>query len=100
MYCVDAWSMYRGFTTDLLHPDPQLNQQEFYYALIEELIDNNIWLSTNRRRSQARTDCPNNTPIAHDTINPTPEIQETNNKKRGRYGTMENYCKQGRCRTF
>ena len=42
MYCVDAWLMYRGCTTDSLHPTPRLNQQEFYSSLAEELIDNNL----------------------------------------------------------
>ena len=35
--------VYRGCTTDTLHKDPDLNQQEFYCVLAEELIDNNIW---------------------------------------------------------
>ena len=31
---------YRGCTTDTLHKEPDLNQQEFYFVLAEELIEN------------------------------------------------------------
>ena len=48
MYCVDAWLIYRGCTTDTLHKEPDLNQQEFYCELEEELLENNI----RRRREQ------------------------------------------------
>ena len=85
--------MYHGCTTYELHPDPQLNQQELYSALAEELIDNNIRLSMNQRIQLAINERPNNAPIAHDNINPVPEIRETNSRKRGRYRTMTKYCK-------
>ena len=39
MYVVDAWLMYTGTTTDTLHPEPELDQQELYCALTEELIE-------------------------------------------------------------
>ena len=39
MYVVDAWLMYTGATTDTLHLEPELDQQEFYCALAEELIE-------------------------------------------------------------
>ena len=39
MYVVDAWLMYKGATTDSLQLDPELNQQEFYTALAEDLIE-------------------------------------------------------------
>ena len=42
IYCVDVCLMYYGCATDLLHPDPELNQQEFYSVIVEELIDKNI----------------------------------------------------------
>ena len=38
IYVVDAWLMYTGDTTDTLHPEPELDQQQFYLALEEELI--------------------------------------------------------------
>ena len=34
---VDAWLMYTGATTYTMHPEPELDQQEFYFALTEEL---------------------------------------------------------------
>ena len=39
MYVVDAWLMYTGDTIDTLHPEPELDQQEFYCALAEDLIE-------------------------------------------------------------
>ena len=39
MFVVDAWSMYNGATIDTLHPEPELGQQEFYFALKGELIE-------------------------------------------------------------
>ena len=38
MYVVDAWLMYTGATIKTLHSEPELDQQEFYCALSEELI--------------------------------------------------------------
>ena len=42
IYYVDAWLMHRGCATDLLYPDSEQNQQEFYSVLAKELIDFNI----------------------------------------------------------
>ena len=39
MYVVDVWLMYTGDTTDTLHPEPELDQQDFCIALSEELIE-------------------------------------------------------------
>ena len=39
MFVVDAWSMYNGATINTLHPEPELGQQEFYFALEGELIE-------------------------------------------------------------
>ena len=39
MYVVDAWLIYTGATIDALHPKPELDQQQFYCALAEELIE-------------------------------------------------------------
>ena len=40
IYVVDTWLMYKGATTDdSVHPDPELNQQDFYCTLAEELIE-------------------------------------------------------------
>ena len=36
---VDAWLMYTGATKDKLHPEPELDQQELYCALSEEIKD-------------------------------------------------------------
>ena len=89
IYCVDAWLIYCGCDTYLLHTDPQLNQQEFYSALAVELVDNNIWLSRDQIIFLARTDQPNNALISHDTINPIPELQAKHITKRGRYVAMK-----------
>ena len=35
---VDDWLICVGTTTDSLNPEPLLNQQEFYFALAEDLI--------------------------------------------------------------
>ena len=77
-YCVDAWSMYRWFTTDSLHPNPKLDQQEFYSILIEEFVgDNNIcqtrkWTSTRVTNEQQDT-----APMLHDSINLDHGLQVT-----------------------
>ena len=39
MYVVDAWLMYTSATIDTLHPELELDKQELYCALTEELID-------------------------------------------------------------
>ena len=39
IYVVDTWLIYTGATTDTLHPEPELKQQEFYCAFSEELIE-------------------------------------------------------------
>ena len=52
MYCMDAWLMYRGFNTDTLHKEPDLDQQELYCVLAEELIENNVRRRRGTRRSQ------------------------------------------------
>ena len=39
MYVVDVWLMYTGATVDTLHHEPELDQQDFYCALAEELIE-------------------------------------------------------------
>ena len=44
MYCLYVWLIYCGYTIYLIHTEPQLNQQQLYYALAQELIDNNIRL--------------------------------------------------------
>ena len=38
MYVVDSWLMYTNATTDKLHPEPELDQQEFYCVLSQKLI--------------------------------------------------------------
>ena len=91
MYCVYAWLIYHECNTYFLHPDPQQNQEELYYALEEELIDNNILLQRNCRITLARTERPNNAPIEHNYINPVPELLETNSKNRDIDGTTKNY---------
>ena len=95
MYGVDARLMYRGFTIDTLHKEPDLDQQEFYCVLVEEIIDNNI----RRRRGTIRSqrDLQNMRSASHDTMNLIPELQATRAKKRHKNGTMTKFCKQGRC---
>ena len=75
MYCVDAWLMYHGCTTDTLHKDPDLEQQEFYCVLAEELIDNHIRRRRGTRRSQR--DPQNMRSASHDTMNLIPELRAT-----------------------
>ena len=96
VYCVDAWLMYRGCTTDTLYKEPDLDQQEFYCVLSEELIDNNIRRRRGTRRSQR--DPQNMRSASHDTMNLIPELRATVSKKRHKNGTMTKFCKQGRCR--
>ena len=79
MYCVDAWLMYRGCNTDTLHKEPDLNQQEFYCVLAEELIDNNIRRRRGTRRSQ--NDPQNMRSVSHDTMNLIPELRSIRSKK-------------------
>ena len=67
LYCVDAWLMYRGCTTDTLHKEPDLDQQEFYCVLAEELIDDNIRRRRGTRRSQR--DPQSMRSASHDTMN-------------------------------
>ena len=98
MYCVDAWLMYHGFTTDKLHKEPDMNQQEFYFVLAEELIDNSIRRRRVTRRSQNHPQNMRST--SHDTMNLIPELKATRSKKRHKNVTMTKFCKQGRCRMF
>ena len=95
IYCVDAWLMYRGCTTDTLHKEPDLYQQEFYCVLAEELIDNNVQRRRVTRRSQR--DPQNMRSASHDTMNLIPGLQASRAKKRHKNGTMTKFCKQGRC---
>ena len=81
VYCVDSWLIHNECTTEYLHPDPQLNQQEFYSALAENLIDNNIWLSRNPRILPERTDQIITHPLQR---YPIPELRATNSRNRGR----------------
>ena len=83
MYCVDAWLMYRGCTTDTLHTEPDLDQQEFYCVLAEELIDNNIQRRGGTRRSQR--DPQNMRSASHDTMNLIPELRATRPLKKKWY---------------
>ena len=79
MYCVDAWLMYCGCTTDTLHKEPDLDQQELYCVMSEELIDNNIQRRRGTRRSQR--DLQNMRSASHDTMNLIPELRATRAKK-------------------
>ena len=75
MYCVDAWLIHRGCTTYTLHKEPDMNQQEFYCVLTEELIDNNIRRRRGTRRSQ--NDQQNMRSASHDMMNLIPEVRAT-----------------------
>ena len=79
MYCADAWLMYHECTTYTLHNEPDLNQQEFYCVLAEELIDNNIRRRRGTQRSQ--NDPQNMRPASHNTMNLIPELRATGSKK-------------------
>ena len=95
VYCVDAWLIYCGCTTYTLHKEPDLNQQEFYCVLSEELIDNNIRRRRGTKRSQ--NDPQNMRSASHDTMNLIPELRSTISKKVHKNVTMIKFCKQGRC---
>ena len=95
MYCVDAWLIYRGCTKYTLHKEPDLNQQEFYCVLEEELVDNNIRRRRGTRRPQ--NDPQNMRSASHDTMNLIPELRSTISKKRHKNVTMTKFCKKGRC---
>ena len=41
MYVFNEWLMYSGFPKYLLHPNPELYQQDIYSTLEEKLIYNN-----------------------------------------------------------
>ena len=96
MYRVDAWLMYHGCTIYTIHKEPDLDQQEFYCVLSEELIENNIRRRMGTRRSQ--NDPPNMGSTSHDTMNLIPELRATRAKKIHKNGTMTKFRKQGRCR--
>ena len=96
LFCSSKERKYRGCTTDTLHKEPDLNQQEFYCVLAEELIDNNIWRRGGTRRSQR--DPQNMRSASHDTMNLIPELRATTAKKRHKNDNMTKFCKQGRCR--
>lgn len=100
MYCVDAWLMYRGCTTDSLHPTPKLNQQEFYSTLAEELIDNNLQQVRTRKRAQRNNEerVTAATFIVTDFINLAPQLRATSQKKRNMAGEISKHCSQGRCK--
>ena len=95
MYCVDAWLMYRRCNIDTLHKEPDMDQQEFYCVLAEDIIDNNIRRRRGIRRSQ--NDPQNMRSASHDTMNLIPELGATISKKRHKNGIMKKFCKQGRC---
>ena len=79
MYCVDTWLMYIGCTTDTLHKEPYMDQQELYCVLAEELIDDNIRRRRGTRRSQR--DPQNMRSASHDMMNLIPELRATRAKK-------------------
>ena len=81
---------------DKIHKEPDLNQQELYCVLAEELIGNNIRRRRGKRRSQ--NDPQNMRSASHDTMNLIPELRATRSKKIHTNGTMKTFCKQGRCR--
>ena len=82
---------YCGCTIDTLHKEPDLNQQEFYSVLAEELIYNNRWRRGGTRRSQ--NDPQNMRSASHDTMDLIPELRATRSKKRHKNGAMINFCK-------
>ena len=100
MYCVDAWLMYRGCTTDSLHPTPKLNQQEFYSTLAEELIDNNLRQVRTRRRAKRNNDerVTASASTVAEFINIAPQLRATPQKKKKGDGEITKRCAQGRCK--
>ena len=96
LFCSLKEKKYRGCTADTQHKDTDMNQQEFYCVLAEEITDNNIWRRGGTRRSQ--NDPQNMRSASHDTMNLIPELRATRSKKRHKNGTFAKFCKQGRCR--
>ena len=71
-FCSSEEKKYLGCTIDTLHKEPDLNQQELYFVLAEELIDNNIWRRGGTRRSQ--NDPQNMRSASYHTMNLIPEL--------------------------
>ena len=97
MYVVDAWLMYKGATTDSLQPDPELNQQEFYTALAEDLIERGHMRRTRQSGRQGivnphHNNEKNNQPFLGASLIAVPKM------KRKRNGRVTKYRAQGRCR--
>jgi len=85
--------MYCGYTTDMMHPKPLMDQQEFYCALAEQLIDNNIGARRNIRRNEWQ-----NRSERQPSMNYLPELRITRHRKRKKNGRLSKSCRQGRCR--
>ena len=94
MYCVDAWLMYKGCTTDKPDQSPKLSQKEFYCQLAEELIDNNQERIRTRNRP-ANSDNGINMSVITGTV---PILRATRKRKLGSNGKPTKFCAQGRCR--
>ena len=92
MYCVDAWLMYKGCTTDAINVNPKLKQQDFYCALAEELIE----VRYSPRRPPGGV---SRTPLdAVDISSTIPVLKHVTQRKRTQDGTCTNNRSQGRCR--
>ena len=99
MYVVDTWLMYKGATTDSVNPDPELNQQEFYCALAEELIERGDSRRSRRggREGVAATRQNSNTSSSLE-MDSVPTLRTVTRMKRNRDGTCTTNRVQGRCR--
>ena len=73
MYYLDTWLMYCGCTTDALYPNTRLDQQEFYVALAEELINNNLQQTHTQQRTHQNHKERDNLG-AEDIINLAPQL--------------------------
>ena len=94
MYVFDAWLMYKGCATDSVNATPKLTQQEFYYQLAEELIDNNQD-KVRTRHGPRRSDNSHQNLISISSI---PVLRATKKRKIGTDGNLTKFCAQGRCR--
>ena len=97
IYVVDTWLMYKGATTDSVHPDPELNQQDFYCALAEELIERGDSRRNRRagREGSVRTNPQQSNSLNIDLI---PVLRPVSKRKRNRDGSLTPNRSQGRCK--
>ena len=93
MYVVDAWKMYHGCTSSA-HVKSSLGQKDFYLALAEELVDNNVKTRGSRKRTatneQVAAEMLESPHQAAPHLTPTKRMKFTG-------GKLTKFRAQGRC---